>query len=288
MAIRLLRESSETPNITNKDDVKMIRYAYGGRTGIVKGYGEELEYSSNATSFQIGSGCVVLQGWEVELDGAGWLLDISSVTGTRYYTIYLEVNAEIETAEIKSVYDTAAYPQVDHGDDLTEAQSGTARFPIYKILVSSGSITEVSRTITTMPYEVDEISSVRTYFGSRIDTVNQTLTSHNQKFSSIESRLSALGFRQGVATLSGGTATRNSLKRQGKYVIFDLVFNTPTGGFHVQIPPGFRPTVQTEIPYVYGSSGGIAYVNTDGSITLSGVGTSATVKFVNLGWETRD
>lgn len=269
MAIRLLRESSETPNITNKDDVKMIRYAYGGRTGIVKGYGEELEYSSNATSFQIGSGCVVLQGWEVELDGAGWLLDISSVTGTRYYTIYLEVNAEIETAEIKSVYDTAAYPQVDHGDDLTEVQSGTARFPIYNILVSSGSITEVSRTITTMPYSIDEIASI----GDRI--------------SDIESRLSALGFRQGVANLSGGTATRNSLKRQGKYVIFDLVF-TKTGRFHVQIPPGFRPTEQTEIPYVCGSSGGITYVNTTGSIDLSEVGTSATVKFVNLGWETRD
>jgi hypothetical protein len=265
----------------------MIRYAYGGLIGIVKGYGEELGYSSNATSFQIGSGCVVLQGWEVEIDGAGWLLDISSVTGTRYYTVYLEVNAEIETAEIKSIYDTAAYPQVDRGDDLTEAQSGTARFPIYKILVSSGSITEVSRTITTIPYAIDEIARISAYFGGQIDTVNHTLTSHTQKISSIESRLSALGFRQGVATLSGGTATRNSLKRQGKYVIFDLVFNT-TGRFQVQIPSGFRPTAQKEIPYVYGSSGGIAYVNTDGSITLSGVGTSATVKFVNLGWETRD
>ena len=37
MAIRLIRENSDTPNITNKDDARMIRYAYGGQNGYVKG-----------------------------------------------------------------------------------------------------------------------------------------------------------------------------------------------------------------------------------------------------------
>ena len=36
MSIRLIRQESQTPNVTNHDDARMVRYAYGGFDGFVK------------------------------------------------------------------------------------------------------------------------------------------------------------------------------------------------------------------------------------------------------------
>ena len=36
MSIRLIRQESETPNVSNHDDARMVRYAYGGYDGFVR------------------------------------------------------------------------------------------------------------------------------------------------------------------------------------------------------------------------------------------------------------
>lgn len=134
MAIRLVRESSVTPNITNRDDVRMIRYAYGGYDGVVKGYGEELAatYSSDGI-FHIGSGRIVLQGWEIDIDESG--VDVAlDKSSSLYYAIYLEIDlsGEHETIEIKSIYSSSGYDlEVDAGDDLTRYPNGVARMVLY-------------------------------------------------------------------------------------------------------------------------------------------------------------
>lgn len=63
MPVRLIRENSDTPNITNRDDARMIRYAYGGQNGFVKGRGTELSHTVNGNVFTINSGLINLQGW---------------------------------------------------------------------------------------------------------------------------------------------------------------------------------------------------------------------------------
>lgn len=287
MAIKLLRESSETPNISNKDDVKMVRYAYGGYNGIVQKYGEQLAASSDGTSFRIGSGRAVVDGWEVDIDGAGVTLDLSHMSyGSYYYTVYLEVNAELETAEIKYLYDTGSYPVIDHGDDLTEVQSGTARLPLYEFLSSYGSITEVKPVVSTVPYSSDQISKLN-------KELNDTI---RIEIDSVKERLNALGFKEGVALISGASSvSRNSLKKQGKYVLFNLSATVQGSSYmpsiSFTIPEGFRPKEQTTLAAVVGgapSNPQWVYISTDGKCTTSPdyTITGGILHIRNAGWET--
>ena len=155
MAIKLVRESSNIPNVANVDDVRMIRYAYGGYSGVVKGYGQELSGTTDGAVFTIGSGRVVVQGWEVDIDGAGVSLDFSSFSsGIIYITVYLEVNASLETATVKYIYDSSDYPSISEGDDLTEAPYGTARIPLYKVLRSSSFY--ITPQFSIIPYATDD------------------------------------------------------------------------------------------------------------------------------------
>lgn len=283
MAIRLLRESSETPNVTNKDDVRMTRYAYGGYDGVVYKYGDMLSAYNAAGSFRINSGMVVLNGWEVEIDGAGWSIDVSNMTGGPYfYTIYLEVNAELETAEIKYLYDTVQYPEIDPGDDLTEILSGTARLVLYHAYVYGGNVVSMAKKTIDIPHGKMDYEYL------------------NNALEKVKNRLDDLGFKEGVATIDQGSNTSmsiesNSLKKQGKYVLFNLsvyVRKEPyVESWSFTIPEGFRP--KEEISVISAKGDNLSYPNlltikTDGTCIVpyqfSVIG--MTTHIYNVGWET--
>lgn len=64
------------------------------------------------------------------------------------------------------------------------------------------------------------------------------------KFEDIDKRLEELGFNSGAVTLAFGTASVNSIKRQGEYVIIDLIFSAPKQSSLSEfftIPENFRP-----------------------------------------------
>lgn len=211
MSIRLVRKSSDTPNITNRDDTRMTRFAYGGIDGVVQGFGSELSYAVSGSKFVLNSGCIVLQGWEVCVDGSGWQLDLSTVVGTQYHLIYLEINVGIESAVLKSAYLTGSTPNIDQGDDLTQYPEGTARLPLYSFVIANGTIHSVEKKFLTL-----------SYYGSRLDD--------------IEKRLEKLGFRQGSVNsipFSTSNITTNFLKRQGNYVFggYSVSFSSPYPAF---------------------------------------------------------
>lgn len=264
MSIRLVRESSLTPNITNKDDVRMIRYAYGGYSGVVQGFGEELGYSVSESSLTVNSGRVVYQGWEVDIEGSGWSLNVSDLAaGTFYHAVFLEINALTETAKVKSVYDTSSYPTISPGDDLTVYPSGTANFLLYTVKSVNGLIERVSSEFSVIPYSKDKFEQVDT------------------KISLLTERLESLGFKEGVATVTGATEIRsNSLIKQGKHVIFTLDLKTQNPrGLSVTIPEGFRPSqsitvsaIQSDEEIAFDEAwagslpGALFTVNPDGSV----------------------
>ena len=288
MAIRLLRESSETPNITNKDDVRMIRYAYGGYNGVVQKYGEELAGSASGGTFRIGSGRVVLHGWEVEIDGAGWTLDLSSMSsGAYYYTVYLEVNAELETVEIKYLYDTAQHPAIDPGDDLTSTSNGISRLSLYHLTVSYGSVSNTSPLFQLIPFVFEQIDNLS-------EEMSEVIT---KEIDSIKDRLDALGFREGVVSVpSGATLYRNSLKKQGKYVLMDLMLDYYVNGnyWNFTLPEGFRPkedltvrvAVQADSPY--GTGLVLVSIGSNGTcrVPTPAYGVNSSYFLDHLGWET--
>lgn len=157
MSIRLIRQESETPNVSNHDDARMVRYAYGGYDGFVKDRGQEIGHAISGTSFVVQSGVINLQGWEVEIDANGVSIPTSaSVTNKQYYSVYLEVNCATDTAEIKSLTDPAGYPEIPESDDLTQNTIGTARLLLYHFTVTGGVIADIEKMVQGISY-VDEI-----------------------------------------------------------------------------------------------------------------------------------
>lgn len=155
MAIKMVREPSETPNINNIDDIVPMRYAYGNQNGYVIGKGNEISNTVNGLNFTVNSGRLVLQGVECDIDAVGVTITIDNIATTRYYVVYLQVNLGTNTVSILSTYDTATYPTIDAGDDLTENTTGVARLPLYRFTATSGIISDVNKVVESVKYAKD-------------------------------------------------------------------------------------------------------------------------------------
>lgn len=152
MAIKMVREPSETPNINNIDDIIPMRYAYGGQNGYIIGKGQEISNTINGSNFVIKSGRLVLQGVECDIDATGVTISIDNIATKRYYSVYLQVNLATNNVSIGNTYDTADYPVIDSGDDLTENSSGIARMVLYKFIAQNGIISEVNKVVESIQY----------------------------------------------------------------------------------------------------------------------------------------
>ena len=152
MAIKMVREPSETPNINNIDDIIPMRYAYGGQNGYVIGKGTEISNTINGTNFIVNSGRLVIQGVECDIDATGVTIAVDNIATKRYYVVYLQVNLATNQVIIDSEYDTVDYPVIDSGDDLTENSSGIARMVLYKFTAQNGIISEVNKVVESIKY----------------------------------------------------------------------------------------------------------------------------------------
>lgn len=200
--VELVRRSSETPNITNRDDACLARYAYGDFSGVVKNFGNEFSYEYSNNVFKLNSGRFVLMGWEVDIDEGGHEVQISPSSGTVYYDVYLEINLMSETAEIKHKKGSM-FPMGSSGDDLTEFPNGAATTPLYHLTFVNGVLLTALKMFNTLPSLRD-----------------------------IEERLDKLGFKEGSMIVSSSdlfTTPENKVTRQGNYVIGKIVFNSPYG-----------------------------------------------------------
>lgn len=185
MAIKMVREPSETPNVNNIDDIIPMRYAYGGQNGFVIGKGTEISNTVSGLNFTVNSGRLVLQGVECDIDATGVTITIDNIATKRYYTIYLEVNLGLNTATIKDEYDTATYPTIDAGDDLTENTTGVARLPLYQFTATSGIIGEVNKVVESVKYiNEDFIKNVKV--NNAVQADNATTSSNSNKVNNLE------------------------------------------------------------------------------------------------------
>lgn len=173
MAIKMVREPSETPNINNIDDIVPMRYAYGNQNGYVIGKGNEISNTVNGLNFTVNSGRLVLQGVECDIDAVGVTITIDNIATKRYYVVYLQVNLGTNTASILSTYDTATYPTIDAGDDLTENTTGVARLPLYRFVATSGIISEVNKVVESVKYvNQNFIKNVKVDDAARVNNLN--------------------------------------------------------------------------------------------------------------------
>ena len=211
MSIRVLRAPSESPNINNTDDFPGLRYAYGNQNGYIKGKGEELSYTINGSTLKIGSGRIVLQGVECDIDANGVSITVDNVASTRSYVVYLEVSLLSDTAAVKAVYDTSIYPDVDPGDDLNENTTGTARMVLYQFHAISGTISGVSKKIKELGYYPDIVAELE------YDVFTGTLRAGNAKTAEAIANQEVVVTEDGnVITVGGKRMTRHRVLFAGE------------------------------------------------------------------------
>lgn len=247
MAYRLVRESSETPNITNRDDVKMVRYAYGNYDGVVKGFGEEMSITVDGSTATVHSGRMVLNGWEVDVDPNG--VSFNALPGnTQYCCIVLTVNLSNESAKFSLVSNSGVYPDVPVGDDLSQYPNGSRRIITHKLYSENGVFFSCERVVPLIPYLFD-----------------------------LEKRVEELGFKKGLIEVYFYNDSTNkeskvellpsdpyepySLIKQGKMSLLNLnlfaltgmTYSPPEGlnptHIRVYLPEGFKPKNSLEYCY---------------------------------------
>lgn len=156
MATKMIRQPSETPNVTNFDDFIPFRYAYGNQNGYVASRGQELSYTIDGNNFKINSGRIVLQGVEADIDANGEsILVDTSITTRQYYTVYFKVNLSTNNCSIDYVSNTTNFPQIDVGDNLIANSAGIAKMELYHFVAESGIITEVEKLVKRIEYTED-------------------------------------------------------------------------------------------------------------------------------------
>lgn len=150
--IEILRKPSEIPNITNTDDFVNLRYAYANQNGYIKNRGAEVSATINGNNLTINSGRLVVQGVECDIDASGETISIDAVLTKRYYTIYLQVNLALNTANILSSNDTLGYPNIESGDDLTKNTTGIANLILYQFTAENGIINDLTKIVKAVEY----------------------------------------------------------------------------------------------------------------------------------------
>lgn len=193
MGLRMVRQPSETPNVSNIDDIIPFRYAYGDQNGYVIGRGLELRGEPIGLTFIINSGRVVLNGVETEVDPNGVSFSIDNASEKRYYSVYYEVNLATQTTAIKlSNYSTNGYPTIESGDDLTINPGGIAKLELYRFTATNGVISDVEKVVKGISYinrdyvnnQIDSSFSLNTpsQFGDFIVSKKRLIWSGNQQF----------------------------------------------------------------------------------------------------------
>ena len=227
MAIKMVREPSETPNINNIDDIIPMRYAYGNQNGYVIGKGTEISNTVNGLNFTVNSGRLVLQGVECDIDASGATITIDNIATKRYYVVYLQVNLGLNTAQILSTYDTATYPTIDSGDDLTENTTGVARLPLYRFTATSGIISEVNKVVESVKYAKD----------IKIDNAVNAVNAINAIINNDE-------------TYSGFTRNSDNIIQDGQNLLMSLKpIYVNKSGFLYNIPAESKSLTQTITEY---------------------------------------
>lgn len=159
MAITLLRRQSETPTVLGQDDSRILRYATGGYDGVTEGYADECGYTTTGSTLHIKSGEIILNGWQAVIDGSGVDVTLGSSATKLYFSIYVEYDLRIAAEPvitIKSQYDTASYPDIAVGEDLTENPYGIRRMLLYTATGQNNTISDVTRK-----FELCEVGKIK-------------------------------------------------------------------------------------------------------------------------------
>lgn|SRR5574344_291224 len=234
MSVKLVRANSDTPNIQNNDDCRLFRYACGGYDGIVKGFGNELNYEISGSNFIVKSGEFVIDGWQGKIDGSGVSIAVDNLGGVQYYVVYAEIDLSVsanQKAEIKATYNTAYYPTISRGDDLTTTPSGVARIELYRFEASSGVISNVQQRFRVLDYGWTKNSeNLSGTIESGVLAVTQAISDNSRKVATTEFTQNLINTIRTQMHQSGvGKGSYGSLKLDNGLILKWGFARTPSG-----------------------------------------------------------
>lgn len=295
MAITLLRRQSETPTVLGQDDSRILRYATGGYDGVTKGYADECGYEITGSTLHIKSGETILNGWQAVIDSSGVDVTLGSSATKLYFSIYVEYDLRIAAEPvitIKSQYDTASYPDIAVGEDLTENPYGIRRMLLYTATGQNNTISDVTRK-----FELCEVGKIKNAVNS-IYAQYAKYASEDTSKGTIEERLTNLGFKQGNIILSSDVSASQGtsgiapaiIKLGNMCYIFGRYTHDGVGSSFVigTIPEEFRPKDNTyAMWYVTGYAGENVYCrvsinSSSGEITASNDSGRGALDYVNF------
>ena len=149
-------------------------------------------------------------------------------------------------------------------------------------------INEVNTHADTNAEEIYKIKNGTLQVPNAKNSLYCQYASEDTSKGTIEERLTNLGFKQGVAEITGVTVTTlsNSLKKQGKYVIFNFsIFSLLAGQtLTIIIPNEFKPKENFTVFAGYNNSA-VKVLMMDGVITFTPDIDGFGFDIVNIGWE---
>lgn len=152
-----------------------------------------------------------------------------------------------------------------HIEFVTQAQ--------YNQLVADGKIVANTYYIITDDETAEDIDAV-------LNDHAEQLENHAEELAEHEERLDALGFKEGVATSSYIGFTSQSLMKQGKMALFNMVsasqINVPTSGdkyITIAFPTDFKPQDDTQVRIISTAIRNLAQFTVDivGTLETDGV-----------------
>lgn len=236
---------SKKGKLTPAQHAQLNAFCLSNKTGILNCLNKctvaqtVLTPSENKVTIKFQSGYVVICGRLVECeDGTTYTLT-TPTTGTQNGKIILRFNLSA-TGESEFVLTSTTSALVQN--DLNVNTLGTYEFALYDYVASP---TRVTLTRESLSY-VQDIPDYVTGRLSAFTGAGKPLYQYDEEKGTIEERLTKLGFKSGSVTLeSGVTATENTIKKLGNFVIGNITISnmrTPKTTVTLgTIPSGFRP-----------------------------------------------
>ena len=266
-------QGTKKGKMTPEQHAQLNAWCLSNKTGILDwGYrcrAEETNITNiigNSTIVRFKKGYIVICGRLVECEEGTEVTVNTPASGTETGNIVARYNLLANGLEEFSVIATSeALVQNDLNDNVL----GRYDFVLYSYTATPSTL--------TLTREDNYISSVEDMF-----------TQVEANLVNVEERLTALGFRQGSVALSVGTATTNTITRQGNYVVGNIIINDLTTTLNSEegsfvfgvLPEGFRPKSQVTVGVTHlgtkvGNSTYVviipathAVISTDGTITV--------------------
>lgn len=220
----LIRGDGRTVNAYQ--DSIMGDFAFSGKDGIIKDVGQACGLDTTTlNSVKVKSGMVVIQGRQITLDGTD-TITLPVATGSTVYwtTLYLELDlsaiaddGKAGKVTLKKLEYTSSYPAVPTSDNLKIQTAGKAYLGLYRFKNTANGVNSVESIA-----EVIDSGDLSEQMSEAIFDINKDINDINKDINDINTRLDALGFKQGVITVSGAASINYTLKKQGKYALLTI------------------------------------------------------------------